>query len=38
MDALVVEGRKIFLKDVAIVCANCHVMIHANGKCRRSKV
>jgi 5-methylcytosine-specific restriction protein A len=28
------EGRKIFLNDLAIVCANCHVMIHANGKCR----
>jgi 5-methylcytosine-specific restriction protein A len=28
------EGRKIFLEDLAIVCANCHVMIHRNGKCR----
>jgi 5-methylcytosine-specific restriction enzyme A len=28
------EGRKIFLKDLAVVCANCHVMIHRNGECR----
>ncbi len=28
------EGRKIKLKDLAIVCANCHVMIHIGGKCR----
>jgi 5-methylcytosine-specific restriction protein A len=28
------EGRKIFLKDLAIVCANCHAMIHRNGECR----
>jgi 5-methylcytosine-specific restriction protein A len=28
------EGRKIFLKDLAIVCANCHAMIHRNGDCR----
>jgi hypothetical protein len=28
------EGRKIFLKDLAVVCANCHAMIHRNGKCR----
>ena len=28
------EGREIKLKDLAIVCANCHVMIHAGGTCR----
>jgi hypothetical protein len=28
------EGRKTQLKDLAIVCANCHVMIHIGGKCR----
>ena len=28
------EGRKISLKDLAIVCANCHAMIHRNGDCR----
>ncbi len=28
------KGRKIFLKDLAIVCANCHAMIHRNGDCR----
>jgi 5-methylcytosine-specific restriction enzyme A len=28
------EGRKTGLKDLAIVCANCHVMIHIGGKCR----
>ena len=28
------EGRQIFLKDLAIVCANCHAMIHAGGECR----
>jgi 5-methylcytosine-specific restriction enzyme A len=28
------EGRKVLLKDLAIVCANCHVMIHAGGECR----
>jgi 5-methylcytosine-specific restriction enzyme A len=28
------EGRKIYLKDLAIVCANCHAMIHVRGKCR----
>jgi 5-methylcytosine-specific restriction protein A len=28
------EGRKIFLKDLAVVCANCHVMIHRRGECR----
>jgi len=27
-------GREIKLTDLAIVCANCHVMIHAGGKCR----
>jgi 5-methylcytosine-specific restriction protein A len=28
------DGREIKLKDLAIVCANCHVMIHVGGKCR----
>ena len=28
------EGRKIALKDLAVVCANCHVMIHRYGRCR----
>ena len=28
------EGRETRLKDLAIVCANCHVMIHAGGMCR----
>jgi 5-methylcytosine-specific restriction enzyme A len=28
------DGRETKLKDLAIVCANCHVMIHAGGKCR----
>ena len=27
-------GRKVTLKDLAIVCANCHAMIHAGGECR----
>jgi 5-methylcytosine-specific restriction enzyme A len=26
------DGRKIFLKDLAVVCANCHVMIHRGGE------
>lgn len=28
------EGRKTHLSDLAIVCANCHAMIHRGGKCR----
>jgi 5-methylcytosine-specific restriction protein A len=28
------EGRKVRLRDLAVVCANCHVMIHRNGQCR----
>ena len=28
------EGRELKLTDLAIVCANCHVMIHAGGECR----
>ena len=28
------QGRKVSLKDLAIVCANCHAMVHAGGKCR----
>lgn len=28
------EGRKIELRDLAIVCANCHAMIHRGGQCR----
>jgi hypothetical protein len=27
-------GREVKLKDLAVVCANCHVMIHMGGKCR----
>src|SRR5262245_48779112 len=29
-----VMGREVKLKDLAVVCANCHVMIHMGGKCR----
>jgi 5-methylcytosine-specific restriction enzyme A len=29
-----VGGREVKLKDLAIVCANCHVMIHIGGACR----
>jgi hypothetical protein len=28
------DGVKISLKDLAVVCANCHAMIHAGGECR----
>jgi 5-methylcytosine-specific restriction protein A len=28
------EGVKTSLKDLAVVCANCHAMIHRGGKCR----
>jgi predicted HNH restriction endonuclease len=28
------EGREVSLKDLAVVCANCHVMIHIGGHCR----
>jgi len=28
------DGRLTRLNDLAIVCANCHVMIHAGGQCR----
>lgn len=28
------EGRKTNLVDLAIVCPNCHAMIHIGGKCR----
>lgn len=27
-------GRNNSLKDLAVVCANCHAMIHVGGKCR----
>lgn len=30
-------GRTVKLKDFAIVCANCHVMIHVGGECRPLK-
>ncbi|MGY3445525.1 5-methylcytosine-specific restriction protein A [Bradyrhizobium sp. USDA 4473] len=30
-------GRKVTLNDLAIVCANCHAMIHAYGECRPLK-
>lgn len=29
-----IDGRNTKLEDLAIVCANCHVMIHRNGECR----
>jgi hypothetical protein len=28
------NGQKVLLKDLAVVCANCHVMIHKDGACR----
>ncbi|MGY4467320.1 putative HNH restriction endonuclease [Bradyrhizobium sp. LB9.1b] len=28
------NGRDVLLKDLAIVCANCHAMIHRGGQCR----
>ena len=28
------RGRKVSLEDFAVVCANCHAMIHLGGKCR----
>jgi 5-methylcytosine-specific restriction enzyme A len=28
------EGRKTILSDLAIVCPNCHAMIHLGGQCR----
>lgn len=28
------EGLKITLEDLAVVCSNCHSMIHRNGECR----
>jgi 5-methylcytosine-specific restriction protein A len=28
------EGTKTSLKDLAVVCANCHAMIHVGGECR----
>lgn len=27
-------GQKVLFKDLAIVCANCHAMIHRGGQCR----
>lgn len=30
-------GSKIVLDDLAVVCANCHVMIHRGGECRPLK-
>lgn len=29
------EGRPVTLKELAIVCANCHAMIHRGGECRQ---
>jgi predicted RNA-binding Zn-ribbon protein involved in translation (DUF1610 family) len=29
------SGRTVRLEDLAVVCANCHAMIHRNGECRR---
>jgi 5-methylcytosine-specific restriction protein A len=31
------EGRPIMLDQLAIVCSNCHVMIHLGGECRPLK-
>jgi predicted HNH restriction endonuclease len=28
------RGRSVRLSDLAVVCANCHRMIHHNGQCR----
>jgi 5-methylcytosine-specific restriction endonuclease McrA len=28
------QGREVKLSDLAIVCANCHAMIHRGGECR----
>jgi 5-methylcytosine-specific restriction protein A len=28
------DGRKVSLKELAVVCANCHAMIHVGGQCR----
>jgi 5-methylcytosine-specific restriction enzyme A len=28
------DGRKVALKELAVVCANCHAMIHVGGECR----
>jgi predicted HNH restriction endonuclease len=29
------RGRKVGLADLAVVCANCHAMIHRWGECRK---
>lgn len=31
------EGRPVRLDDLAVVCANCHAMIHLRGECRPLK-
>lgn len=28
------EGRKVVMDDLAVVCSNCHAMIHRGGECR----
>jgi len=28
------DRRKVALKELAVVCANCHAMIHVGGQCR----
>ncbi|WP_456742210.1 HNH endonuclease [Bradyrhizobium sp. USDA 4469] len=28
------SGKKLTLADLAIVCANCHAMVHIGGACR----
>jgi 5-methylcytosine-specific restriction enzyme A len=33
LSAAPTHGRKVRLQDLAVVCANCHVMIHRNGEC-----
>jgi len=32
-----IGGRHVKLEDLAVVCANCHVMIHIGGECRPLK-
>lgn len=34
LSAAPVAGRKVTLDDLAVVCSNCHAMIHRNGDCR----
>ena len=34
LSSLAKQGERINLSDLAIVCANCHAMIHRGGQCR----